>query len=210
MPSLYVKRISYPVCVSPLTRRTAYAAEQRRRGEAALLAAAEELVAAGTPFSDLSVDTISKHAGFSRATFYAYFTDKRALAIALGERLGAALQDATSEFLEGDSADLRQTLEGALAIFSAHAGTVRTLVEASAYDAEVATFWRALHERFGAQARDRITAARPDLDAATVAARAFVLIWTVERCLTEHLAAPQVEEAALFDALELVWRAAST
>ncbi len=63
----------------PLVHSTARNREARARGEAALLAAVEELVAGGTPYSELGIGQIAKAAGFSRATFYAYFTDKRDL-----------------------------------------------------------------------------------------------------------------------------------
>jgi AcrR family transcriptional regulator len=192
--------------VSPLTRRTEYAAEQRRRGEAALLAAAEALVAEGLPFSDLSVDAIAKQAGFSRATFYAYFTDKRALVMALGEGLAQALEEPAGGFLRDGSTSLRETLEGAVEIFAGHQGAVRALVETSTYDDEVAELWRGLHERFAALARERMRERHPELGRAAIKARAYVLMWSTERCITEHLAAPQVSGDSLLDALEIVWR----
>jgi len=189
--------------VPALSRRTTRAAEQRQRGEAALLAAAEALVAEGTPFAEVSVDAIAKRAGFSRATFYAYFADKRALVLALGERFGAALEDTAGPFLRGDEVDVRGTLREVLATFSAHAGTVRALVEAATYDEDAAALWRGLHNRFRAQLRGRLLDA--GIPKTTVDAHTFVLVWSTERCVTEHLAAPETADDAFIEALASIW-----
>jgi AcrR family transcriptional regulator len=189
--------------MATLSRRTTRAAEQRERGEAALLAAAEELVAEGTPFGELAVDTIARRAGFSRATFYAYFADKRALALALGERFGADLEETAQPFLSGEDVRVRETLAAMLATFRAHEGSVRALVEAATYDEEVAALWRGLHDRFRVRLRVRLLdagIAKPAVDA-----HAFVLVWSTERCITEHLAAPVVKDAAFLDALAATW-----
>jgi AcrR family transcriptional regulator len=193
--------------MATLSRRTTRSDEQRQRGEAALLAAAEELVAAGTAFGELSVDAIAKRAGFSRATFYAYFADKRALALALGERFGADLEEQTRPFLTGEDVRVRDTLAVVLATFSAHIGTVRALVEAATYDDDVGAFWRGLHDRFRVQLRERLLDAGIAKEA--VDAHAFVLVWSTERCVTEHLAAPAGDDDAFLDALAAIWPTAA-
>jgi AcrR family transcriptional regulator len=192
----------------PLARRTRSATEARERGEAALLAAAEALVDEGTPFGDLAIEAIAARAGYSRATFYAYFSDKRALALALGERVGADLEREATGWLRDGRGELRATLSGVAAVFARHRGAVTALVEGATYDEEVAAFWRELHERFLVRARERVLRGNPGLDDAHADARAFALVWSTERCLTEQLAAPRVDEGALIDALELFWRAA--
>jgi AcrR family transcriptional regulator len=194
--------------VSPLARRTQHADDARLRGEAALLDAAEALVAEGTPLGDLGIETIASRAGYSRATFYAYFPDKRALVLKLGERMVHDLEQAADGWLREGRGQLRDTLEAVLAVFERHRGGVAAIVESATYDNEVAAFWRDLHERFLITARDRIRKAQPRPTPAQAEARAFVLVWSTERCLTEHLAAPRVREGALLDALELQWTAA--
>ncbi len=189
--------------MAQLSRRTTRALEQRQRGEAALLAAAEALVAEGAAFGDLSVDAIAKRAGFSRATFYAYFTDKRALVLALGERFGADLEETAGPFLRGEDVDVRGTLRAVLATFSAHTGTVRALVEAATYDDEAAALWRGLHNRFRLQLRGRLL--DNGVPEAAVDAQTFVLIWSTERCVTEHLAAPETGDDAFVEALASIW-----
>ena len=194
------------VLVSPLARRTASSDAARERGVAALLDAAEDLVAAGTPFGELAVAEIATRAGFSRATFYAYFADKRALALALGERMAADLEEQVRDFFAGDDVDVRATLVAALGVFRRHRGTVAALVEGATYDEDVARFWRGVHEQFLVRAKDRLR--RDGVAPKDAEARAFVLVWSTERSLTEHLAAPRVDGRRLLDALELMWRSA--
>src|SRR2546426_9705224 len=79
--------VSAKVPIMPtLSRRTASAAEARARGEAALLDATTALLAEGHPYGELGIEVIAKRAGFSRATFYAYFRDKRQLLTRLVDR----------------------------------------------------------------------------------------------------------------------------
>lgn len=179
------------------------AAEQRERGRAALLAAADALVAEGTPYGELAVDAIAKRAGFSRATFYAYFPDKRALVLALGEDFGAALQAQAAPFLAGETVDVQEALRGVLATFKAHVGSVRALVEAATYDEQAGALWRGLHERFRLQARERLLA--DGVAKKVVDAQAFVLVWSIERCITEHLAAPVTDDETFVAALASIW-----
>ncbi|WP_354698925.1 HTH-type transcriptional regulator EthR [Paraconexibacter sp. AEG42_29] len=194
--------------MSPLARRSTHVAEKRRLGAASLLDAAEALVAAGAPFGELSIDAIAKQAGFSRATFYAYFADKRALALALGERLAAELARGTEPWLRDGTGDVRGTLGELLRTFAAHQGAVRALVEGATYDEDVAALWRRVHEGFRVLARDRLLASNPRITADEADARAYVLVWSTERSITEHLAWPTLAEDALLDALVHVWRGA--
>ena len=97
----------------------------------------------------------------------------------------------------------------ALGAFRRHRETVGALVEAAGYDPEVRRFWHGFHERFEHVAARRIAAGDPALDSAHARARAFALIWMTERSLTEHLAQPSADEAALLDELARFWQHAS-
>ena len=191
-----------------LARQTDHARAARERGEAALLAAAEELVADGASYAELGVAAIAKQAGFSRATFYSYFTDKRALALRLGSKLADVLEGEAAAWLQRGQGEVRETLGTMFAVFEAHPGAVRLLTEAAGYDREVATLWRDAHDRFRIAAEARLLADQPDLPAEVVAARAFVLVWSTESAFSEHLQAPKVEASAMLDALALLWGAA--
>ncbi len=191
--------------MATLSRRTTRAAAQRERGTAALLDAAAALVAEGTPFGEVAVDAIAKRAGFSRATFYAYFPDKRALVLALGERFAIDLESRVGAFLRGEEAELHDTLRAVLATFRVHEGTIRALVEAATYDDDVAALWRGLHDRFRRQLRERLLAA--GIAKRAVDAHTFVLVWSTERCVTEHVIAPAVKDDVFIDALAATWPA---
>ncbi len=194
--------------VPTLARQSDHARAARERGEAALLAAAEALVAEGASYAELGVAAIAKQAGFSRATFYAYFTDKRALALRLGGQLAEVLEAEAGAWLRRGQGDVRETLSTMFAVFEAHPGAVRLLTEAATYDPEIAAFWRDVHDRFRLAAEARLRADHPELPDQAVAARAFVLVWGTESAFTEHLLAPQVEASAMLDALALLWSAA--
>jgi len=197
------------VAVMPtLSRRTASAAEARARGEAALLDATTALLAEGHPYGELGIEVIAKRAGFSRATFYAYFRDKRELLTRLADRYAGDLYSQSGGWLETGEGDLRATLDSVLQLFRTHRGVVGALVEAATYDPEIAGLWRELHGRFIDLARERIEREHPGLAADDAHARAFTLVWVTERACYEHIVAPRVADQALLNALELAWRTA--
>lgn len=181
----------------------------RQATEAALIAATVSLLEEGTPFAELGIEQIARAAGFSRPTFYAYFVDKRALVLQMGLTFQDDLAVAADPWLQSEHDDLRPTLVAVLEVFRAHRATVAAVVEAATYDAEVAEFWRALHDRFLVNARERIRRSDPVLDEAHAHARAFTLVWMTERTITEHLAVPSVDEPALVDELMRAWQNAT-
>lgn len=193
--------------MSVLSRRSSLLLDaQRGRTRQAILDATRGLLADGRAFAELSVGEISIGAGVSRPTFYAYFQDKRALVLSLGTELEADVRAAAGPWLRDEDDDLRATLEGVLSSFRAHRATVGAIVEAATYDPEVAAFWRDFHEWFMVNAADRAIRADPRLPSANAEALAYSLVWMTERCLTEHLSAPHVQERQLLDAIERLWR----
>ena len=199
----------YPASMA-LTRRTPESEEARLRTEQTILDAAATLLDGPTPFLDLSVSDIASAAGFSRPTFYAYFTDKRELLLRLGDRLVDEVYAHASDWLERGTDDLRPTLLAVMGVFQEHRPTLLALSEAATYDPEVADFWRSFHDAFRVHALDRIRREQPGLPSHNAEALAFVLVWMTERCLTEHLTAPRVNDDALLDSLELMWTTAIT
>ncbi|MEA2346473.1 MAG: TetR/AcrR family transcriptional regulator, ethionamide resistance regulator [Thermoleophilaceae bacterium] len=176
------------------------------RNERAFMDATASLLSDGIPFADLGVGQISHGAGFSRPTFYAHFRDKRELLLKMGSELEGDLHSVASTWLEEDGGDLRTTLEGVLAAFKEHSATVGALVEAATYDPEISAFWRSFHELFVQSARGRALREDPSLDVRDAEARAFALVWMTERALTENILAPRVDDDALLDAMERLWR----
>lgn len=181
----------------------------RKATEAALIAAATQLLDEGTPFAELGIDQIVRAAGFSRPTFYAYFRDKRELVLRMGLALEADLATAADPWLESEHNELRPTLVAVLETFRAHGATVGALVEAATYDPAVAELWRGLHTRFLPIAQERIRRSDPSLGEPRAAARAYALVWMTERTLTDHLANRTVDEAALLDELTRFWQQAT-
>lgn len=189
-----------------LSRRSTLSADKRGRTRQAILDATRTLLADGQAISRLSVGDIAQGSGVSRPTFYAYFQDKRALVLALGDELQDGVRDAAGPWLRTETDDLRSTLEQVLAQFGVHRAALGAIVEAASYDDDVATFWRDFHEWFLVNAAERAMRADDDLSAEAAEAAAYSLVWMTERCFTEHLAAPRVDEVQLLDAVERLWR----
>lgn len=190
-----------------LSRRTASSLEAKARTEAAFLDAATALLAEGNPFGELGIETIAQRAGFSRATFYAYFADKRELLFKLGERAAGDLYAKAGEWMEsGEDTDVRAMLQSVLELFATHRVVLGALVETATYDAEVARLWRELHDRFIDVATARIRRELPELSEDEAVGRAFALVWMTERTCYEHHVAPRSSDDGLLAALELFWR----
>jgi TetR/AcrR family transcriptional regulator, ethionamide resistance regulator len=189
-----------------LSRRTTSAAQNKARSEAAFLDATTALLVEGNPYGELGVEVIAQRAGFSRATFYAYFSDKRDLLFRLGDRAAQDLYAEAGRWLELGDTEVGAMLESVLEVFATHRSVLGALAESATYDAEVAKLWRDLHGRFIEVATGRIRSEHPELSEDEARGRAFALVWMTERTCLEHLAAPQVSDDALLDALELFWR----
>jgi TetR/AcrR family transcriptional regulator, ethionamide resistance regulator len=186
---------------SPPTGRSAAANRAR------ILDATVELLERGAAFAELNVGSISAQAGVSRPTFYAYFTDKRALILALGDRFEQRTHGVADAWLLLRDDDLESTLTGVLEAFRADHATLRAIVEAATYDDEVAVFWRAFHRRYIDAVVERAAQLQTGRDAESVHADAFALIWMTQRAVAEHLDAPEVSDAALVASLLRLWRA---
>lgn len=192
-----------------LSRRTTSSAEAKARTEASFLDATTALLGEGNAYGELGIEAIAQRAGFSRATFYAYFSDKRDLLFKLAERAAQDLYAKAGEWLEaGAEADVREMLASLLRVFATHRVVLGALVEAATYDAEVARLWRDLHDRFIDVASTRISSEHPELSEDEVAGRAFALVWMTERTCLEHQVAPHASDDGLVAALELFWRTA--
>lgn len=190
---------------SVLSRRSTQPHEQRGLTRRAILDATGRLLGDGKAFAELSVGEISAQAGVSRPTFYAYFSDKRALILSLATEFEQDARDAARSWLNEEHDDLRGTLEGVLTAFTTHRNTVGAVVEAATYDKDVAEFWRSFHEWFVISTTRRALAADAALHPEAAEALAYSLVWMTERCFTEHLCAQRFDTTALLDALQRLW-----
>src|SRR4051812_6122802 len=156
------------------------------RRESALLDALEQLLGEGS-IAQVSVDQIAGRAGVTRTAFYFYFPSKELAAMALVERVVAAIWQGPDTWLTGDG-DPRAELERAISeltrAWTQHGAVLNAMVEAAAYDRELWRMWRDVMDGFIRAATARIERdsarglTRDGLDAAGVAG---ALCWMNER-----------------------------
>jgi AcrR family transcriptional regulator len=178
-----------------------------RETEQAFLDATRELLEEGSSFAELNVSRIAERAGRKRTSFYAYFDDRRVLLMRMTDQLAADLFDITEGFFSGATqrSDIHRTLREILDVFNSHPTVIRTVVEASGYDDEVAAYWRGIIDRMTEAARQRIEQTR-GIGSDEAHALAFGLVWMVERTFYQHsVRGSGVDEAHLLDALTEVW-----
>ncbi|WP_459546521.1 TetR/AcrR family transcriptional regulator [Nocardia sp. X0981] len=181
MPSL--TRVPRPVRRQDEDRRAEF--EQR------VLRAVEELLADGTPFTEIAVQRIASAAEVARSTFYRYFPDKSQLLIRMAELATADLFGAAERWWGAEHTDrepgVRRAMSAMIAGFRRHRYLLLALSEVATYDRDVGAYWRARVATFVDLVRARLEADRAagrvaaDLDPA---ATALVLAAMVERSIT--------------------------
>ena len=185
---------------------------KRAQIQEAVLAATEELLATGGSFQDLKIEKIATSAGISRTAFYFYFKDKRELLMRLAEDITSELYSQADEWFTGDEGEPEDQVSGALAAISTlyfeHGPLLRAIVEVSTYDEEIATFWRALLQRFADATTERIKTEQKAgrAPAMPAAPTAFALVWMTERTFYQQMVqgAP-VDREELVAALNGIW-----
>src|SRR5690349_3864611 len=145
--------------MASLSRRTEAQNSKRAAVEASVVEATEALLAEGASYSELGIERIATRAGISRTAFYFYFRDKRELLMKLTGGVAEELFAVAERWWAGEG-EGRPELEAAITkivgIYRRHPALLRAIVEAAAYDEEVARFWRALVGRFVDSTRARI------------------------------------------------------
>jgi TetR/AcrR family transcriptional regulator, ethionamide resistance regulator len=125
----------------PSITRTNQSSRAQRREEIRdrLGAAAEQLMADGESYTELSVERIVREAGISRATFYVYFEDKgdllRALAVEFIERMIGAAAAWWSLRSDATRTDLRAAMRAIIDAYQPHKVVMAAVVEVASYDA---------------------------------------------------------------------------
>jgi TetR/AcrR family transcriptional regulator, ethionamide resistance regulator len=194
------------------SRGTEAPRSKRAEVEVRLVEATEALLAEGASYSELRVEQISRRAGISRTAFYFHFSDKRALLTRLTGDIAGELYGEAEGWWSGagdGAAELAAALERVFGIYRDHAPLLRAVVEAAAYDPEVALYWRALVGRFVEATRERIEReqAAGAVDAGLPAKLiAFGLCWMTERSAYELLMqGGDLNDGALVEALLAIW-----
>lgn len=182
---------------------------EERQGNDDFVSATVSLLAEGSSYADLSIGQIAERAGRTRTAFYFYFRDKRDLLVKATEHIVTGLYDEADRWWSGDGGreDLSIALRNILTTYRDQASLLRAVVEASTYDEEIGSFWRAVVGRFIEATEGRLTA--DGRDPGQAHAKAFVLVWMTERaCYQQVVRGGRLDDNALVEALVEVWEQA--
>ncbi|GAA0233054.1 hypothetical protein GCM10009527_031990 [Actinomadura nitritigenes] len=167
--------------------------ERREDVRRRVLRTTAEMMADGTPYTELPVQRIAERARVARSTFYLHFPDKSRLLIALADEAVEALFGEAVIWWGADHADgvdgVAHAMRQMIAAYREHRRVLHALGEVAGYDPDVAEFWRDRMRRFTEVVQARLDAelragtVDPEMDVRTTAQ---VLIWTVERTISAH------------------------
>jgi AcrR family transcriptional regulator len=161
-------------------------------------------------FKDLTVDELARAAGISRTAFYFYYRGKNEVLMAAADEVSAETYEEADRWWHGEGPPdqlVREALEGIAAVYLEHSVILGAALEATAYDEEFRTFYKALIDRFveaTAQHLRRELAAgrlRP-LDPEPVAE---ALVWMVERSCYAFLLLENRPVGEVVDSLTGIW-----
>jgi AcrR family transcriptional regulator len=194
-----------------LSRRAPQGTPKRLALQARVSAAAEQLLAEGRPYVDITVEQIAARAGISRTTFYDYFPDKRELLLAMGAKVTEELLSRTRELgarAEDDDVDLRAALAVVVGVWRDHGVVLRAFTEASTYVEKIGAAWGShmdfLIDTVRGRLEDRRTPGRAN---EPVAAIASALVWmTQQTCYQEIHLRSLFSADEVLEALERLWR----
>jgi AcrR family transcriptional regulator len=200
----------------PSITRTNQSSRAQRREEIRdrLGTAAEQLMADGESYTELSVERIVREAGISRATFYVYFEDKgdllQALAVNFIERMIGAAAAWWSLPADATRMDLRDAMRAIIDAYQPHKVVMAAVVEVASYDAGLRElFGDLLNQTIGAVAQHIATGqaggyVESGLDPERTAAW---LTWMAERGLYQLVApATTATVEKLLDAMtDITW-----
>ena len=194
-----------PGSVSSVTRPSS--AHRGRRAAAAtrVLEATESLLRDGNRFTELGTERIAAAADVARSTFYVHFADKGELLVRLATGATDELFAASDEWWEhdhsGGTAPLAAVMLKMIRIYRRHAAVLGAVAEVAAYDESVGAFWRERIDGYAAYMREHLEAERsagrvaPEVDPRTTA---FILVWSVERSIAEHVRVGRPRDDAAF------------
>jgi AcrR family transcriptional regulator len=181
--------------VPSVTRRSNNGRIRREAVEQRVLTAVEELLEQGESFTGLGIQRIADQAGIARSTFYVHFPDKTDLLMKLTASATDALFGVAADWARDSDADfdaLHQATTKIVFEYRQHAALLKAFAEVTAYDPDVAEFWR---ERIAAVAdilRKRLErdkrAGRVAKDLQCAAAGAWIS-WGTERTVAQHMLA---------------------
>ncbi|MBO2446358.1 TetR/AcrR family transcriptional regulator [Actinomadura barringtoniae] len=167
--------------------------ERREDVRRRVLRTATEMMADGTPYTELPIQRIAERAEVARSTFYLHFPDKSHLLIALAEEAVDALFAEAVIWWRADHTGgeegVAHAMRQMLAAYREHRRVLNALGEVGGYDPDVAAFWRGRMRGFSDVVQERLNAEQRTgtVEAAMdTASTAQVLIWMVERTISAH------------------------
>jgi TetR/AcrR family transcriptional regulator, ethionamide resistance regulator len=179
--------------LSTTTRSRAKVRERREDVASRALRATQELLADGTPYTELAMQDVAKHAGVARSTLYLQFADKSQLLIAVAEQATAGIFETALDWWHADHSD---GIDGLIAAqrqmigeFREHLHVLLALSEVATYDRDVAAYWLGRVMGFIGTVQSRLEHEQragtvdPGMDPATTAQ---LLTWMVERTISVH------------------------
>ncbi|TDC93880.1 TetR/AcrR family transcriptional regulator [Actinomadura sp. 7K507] len=165
--------------MSSTTRPRRKVRERRDDVRHRVLRTAAEMMADGTPYTELPVQRIAERADVARSTFYLHFPDKSRLLIALAEEAVEGLFGEAVTWWRADHADgvegVAHAMRQMIAAYREHRRVLAALSEVAGYDPDVAAFWRDRRRRFTDVVRERLDAEQragavdPGMDVPTTA-----------------------------------------
>lgn len=187
--------------------------ERRDQTRARILAVAGELLE-DRPWSEVSIEEITRRAELTRTAFYRHFPDRQTLLLALLEDLGLRL-DLVADPWEGAAGDptelMQQSLRELVEVFLRHGRLLRAIADAATQDRQIAATYAELGARLTSSAAARIAAdvAAGRSSVADPQEVAGALVWMNERYLLERFGrAPLGDPDRAAAALAEVWERA--
>jgi len=168
----------------------------------------------GRSFSEFTVQALMRETSVGRSTFYLYFSDVGALAVALVAERAADLFSASAPWLDEDEIGgpdgIRRAIEAVVAVWIAHGPLLRALADAARHSPDVGRAWRedfiepfvmAIAERLARE----LETGRSRSFAPGETARALILMneaYLIDRLGHEP---PAVEPAVAVETLTMIW-----
>jgi AcrR family transcriptional regulator len=166
--------------------------ERREHSRRRILDVTRELVE-DRPWSDVSIDEVTRRSELTRTAFYRHFKDKQTLLLALLEDVGVRLDLVADPWEQADTAGdpgelIASSLRDLVAVFVEHGRLLQAIADASTSDADVRATYKALGDRLTASAAAKIArdveAGRSEVaDPDQVGA---ALVWMNERYLLDQ------------------------